>query len=251
MPEPLTLYVVPASHPCVAVMKALELKGLAYERVDFMFGVSMPMQLARFGKRTVPGLAIGRQKVAGSRAIMRALEGLEPSPPLVPADPQLRAAVTEAEEWGDLTLQEHTRWIALTAVGLAPRAFPSFLAGYDVPSIPGWSLGGAKYAIQAEGRILGHTPKRIHAEYLPALPADLDHVDALIADGVIGGEQPNVADLQILSSVRLLLNLGDLEPDIAARPCGQRARELFPDYPGHVPPGTFTSPLRSGVASVA
>src|SRR4051794_12590180 len=102
----LTLYVVPASHPCVAVMKALEIKGLAYERVDFMFGVSMPMQLARFGMRTVPGVKAGSEKVAGSRAIMRLLDRLEPTPSLATDDP----AVTAAEEWGDLTLQEHTRW---------------------------------------------------------------------------------------------------------------------------------------------
>lgn len=129
MPEPLTLYVVPASHPCVAVMKALELKGLPYERVDFMFGVSVPMQIARFRARTVPGLTIGARKVAGSRAIMRAPEDVEPSPPLVPADPDRRAAVTEAERWGDVTFQEHTRWIA--ADGRGPRAavVPEFQRG--------------------------------------------------------------------------------------------------------------------------
>lgn len=243
----ITLYVVPASHPCVAVMKALELKGLEYERVDFMFGVSNPMQLARFGKRTVPGLVAGDEKVAGSRPIMRLLERLAPSPSLDVDDP----AVIEAEEWGDHVLQEHARWIALTAVGLAPESFASFAAGYRIPSLPDWSLRGTKYAVQLEGRLLGHTPSRIRDEYLPSLPADLDRVDALIADGVIGGASPNAADLQILASIRLLLNLGDLEADIAARPCGQRARALFPDYPGHVPPGTFTSPLRAAVASRA
>lgn len=239
MAEPFTLYVVPASHPCVAVMKALELKGLAYERVDYMFGISNPFQLARFGKRTVPGLVAGAEKVAGSRAIMRLLDRLAPEPSLRTDDP----AVAAAEEWGDLTLQEHTRWIALTAVSLAPDAFPSFTEGYRVPSLSGWSLRGLKPFVELEGRLLGHTPARIREDYLPALPADLDHVDALIADGVIGGDEPNAADLQILSSVRLLLNLGDLEPDLAGRPCGRLARELFPDYPGHVPAGTFESPL--------
>ena len=32
----LTLYVVPASHPCAAVELALERKGLAYRRVDLL-----------------------------------------------------------------------------------------------------------------------------------------------------------------------------------------------------------------------
>jgi hypothetical protein len=30
----LKLYVVPASHPCAAVERALQLKGLAYDRAD-------------------------------------------------------------------------------------------------------------------------------------------------------------------------------------------------------------------------
>jgi glutathione S-transferase len=244
----LTLYVVPASHPCVAVMKALELKGLEYKRVDMMFGVSAPLQYLRFGLRTVPGLTIGRQKVCGSRAIMRALDGLQPEPSLVPADPELLAKVNAADEWGDLVMQEHVRWIALTAVGAAPEEFPTFMEGYDVPALPSWSLKAAPYLTRVEGRLLGHTSDRIRDEYLPALPALIDRVDELIAEGVIGGV-PNVADLQILSSVRLLLNLGDLAPDIADRPCGVRARELFPDYPGRAPAGAIANPFERSYAS--
>lgn len=242
MSEALTLYVVPASHPCVAVMKALEIKDLEYERADLMFGISNVQQVLRFGRRTVPGLRIGRQTISGSRAIMRALEGLRPEPALVPDDPERRVAVDAADEWGDLTLQEHTRWIALTAVSRAPESFATFTEGYRVPSLPSWSLKATPAFVQAEGRMLGHTPARIRDDYLPGLPGLLDHVEALMADGVIGGE-PNVADLQIFSSVRLLLNSADLAPHIEPRPCGVRARELFPDYPGHVPAGVIASPF--------
>jgi glutathione S-transferase len=72
--------------------------------------------------------------------------------------------------------------------------------------------------IEVEARLLGHTSDRVRDEYLPALSAHLDHVDGLIADGVLGGERPNVADFQIASSVRLLMALDDLRPMIAARP---------------------------------
>ena len=46
----------------------------------------------------------------------------------------------------------------------------------------------------------------------PGCPAKLDHVDALAADGVIGGEEPNAADLQIGATLRVLLTVGDLHP---------------------------------------
>jgi hypothetical protein len=55
---------------------------------------------------------------------------------------------------------------------------------------------------------------------LEALPAQLDRVDALLAEGVIGGEQPNAADFQIAPSVRLMLTFDQLRPHIDARPAG-------------------------------
>ena len=247
MADKLVLYVVPASHPCIAVEAALRIKGLEYEREDMMFGVSNGLQMKRFGSRTVPGLTVGREKVVGSRLIMRALEGLEPEPPLVPNDPALRAKVDEAEEWGERIFQEHARWISLTALARRPEAAASFLEGYDVPELPQWVVKRAGIGVGLEGRLLGHTGDRVRDEYLPALPADFDKIDGLIADGVIGGEQPNVADLQIASSVRLFLNFADLAAAIEQRPCGQLARRLLPDYPGHVPEGTIDSPLATPV----
>src|SRR4051812_8894634 len=89
-----TLYVVPASHPCAAVMLAFARKGLAYRRVDLPPMVHVVVQRVLFGRRTVPGLALpSGDKVVGSRAIMRVLDGLEPSPPLLPADAAARARV--------------------------------------------------------------------------------------------------------------------------------------------------------------
>lgn len=243
MSEPITLYVVPASHPCIAVETALQLKQLEYRRVDLMFGVSNITQMLRFRGRTVPGLTIGSRTVHGSRAILRALDELAPDPSLLPADPGQRAAVDQADEWGDLVLQEHTRWIALTAAGNKPAALRSFFDGYRLPKPPVWALKHARLAIGAEGRLLGHTPRRIRDEYLPGLPSLIDHADQLIAEGVIGGPEPNVADLQIASSIRLLLNLEDLREAIEPRPCAQLARRLIPTYAGTIPSGAINSPF--------
>jgi glutathione S-transferase len=74
---------------------------------------------------------------------------------------------------------------------------------------------------------------------LAALPGHLDHVDQLIADGVIGGAVPNAADLQIASSLRLMLTLGDVRTLAAGRPAAQLAERLFGNQSGDVPAGTF------------
>src|SRR3954468_8020009 len=83
----LKLYVIPGSHPCATVEAALDLKGLPYERVDLLPGLSALLQLARFGRRTVPGLSVDGYKVSGSRLILRTLDGLKAEPRLYSGDP--------------------------------------------------------------------------------------------------------------------------------------------------------------------
>jgi glutathione S-transferase len=71
---------------------------------------------------------------------------------------------------------------------------------------------------------------------LASLRADLDRIDAWIADGVIGGPEPNAADFQLAPSLRLLMSLDDLRPFIEGRPCGELAKRIAPDFPGRTPP---------------
>ena len=52
----------------------------------------------------------------GSREIARELERLRPEPPLFPADPEQRAAVEEAERFGDEELQRPMRQILWWAI---------------------------------------------------------------------------------------------------------------------------------------
>ena len=68
-------------------------------------------------------------------------------------------------------------------------------------------------------------------------PGVLDHVDSLIADGTIGGEAPNAADFQILSSVRVLLEFEDLSGRLEAGPAPQRPGSCFPDWAGAIARG--------------
>jgi glutathione S-transferase len=78
-------------------------------------------------------------------------------------------------------------------------------------------------------------------EDIRRLPGLLDLADALVGEGTIGGPEPNAADFQILSSVRLLLDFKAL-PSMDQRPSAQAARKLFPHLEGEMPrfaiPGT-------------
>jgi len=235
----LKLYAIPGSHPCLAVEAALGLKGLEYERVDMLPGLSPFHQLATFGKRTVPAMNIDGDKVVGSRLIMRALDGIAPEPPLFPHDPGRRAAAEEAERWGDEVLQDSARWIAIYAVGHRPESASSYTVDANIPRMPDALVAPLTRAIfAAELRVLGGGQERVQSS-LRDLPAQLDHVDSLLHDGVIGGDPPAAADLQIASSIRLLLTVADVRELVEAHACGEWARRVLPGFPGEVPQGAL------------
>ena len=245
----LTLYVIPGSHPCDTVEAALRLKGLDYERVDLLPGFAPFHQLLRFGRRTVPGLRVDGYKVVGSPLILRTLDGLVPEPALYPADPQQRAEVEEAERWGDEQLQELARWSLIHSITQNPVAAQSFLEESSLPKLPPAVAAPSTRAVfRAEQRFLGGGVANAE-RWLAEAPPMLDHVDELIANGTIGGDPPNAADLQLAGSIALMLKLEDLRPFIESRPCGELARRLFPHEVGSMPAGALPDewlrPLRS------
>jgi glutathione S-transferase len=234
----LTLYVVPASHPCAAVELALKRKGLAYRRVDLPPVLHALHQAVVFGRRTVPGLRLGTgEKVVGSRAIMRVLDGLEPAPPLLPADAARRARVEAAEAWADEILQPLVRRLVYGGFRRAPQAMLSYGEGADLPVPPAVAARTAPLIIPL-GRALNRASDRAVRDDVAALAGRLDRADGYVAEGTIGGEPVNVADLQIGASLRLLMTMDDFRPDLEQRPSGRLALRLFPDYPGRMPSGS-------------
>ena len=108
----------------------LEYKGIEYERVDLPPVVSrVVMRLAGFQGNRVPALKIDGRKVQGSRNISRELEAMKPDPPLFPADPERRAAVEEAERWGDEVFQQMPRTITWWALKRHKSDQATFLEG--------------------------------------------------------------------------------------------------------------------------
>ena len=236
---PATLYVVHGSHPCETVKRALELKGMAYKIVELPPAMHAAVMKVLFGKRTVPGIKLETgEKLSGSRVILRRLDQLVPEPALLPAEADARERVREAESWGEEVLQAATRRILWPTLLANAADAPSFSQGAKMP-LPAPVL---KAAIPLVARIelkLNDTSDDARAADLQSLPAWLDKLDGWIADGVLGGEQPNAADLQIAPSLKLLMAMQDLRDIIGPRPCGQWADKLFPENVGHLPVGAI------------
>jgi glutathione S-transferase len=238
-PGELTLYVVPASHPCAAVEYALRRKELAYRRVDLLPIFHVLHQRLAFGRRTVPGLRLSSgEKVVGSRAILRVVDGLEPKPPLLPGAAARRAKVEAAEAWGEGELQAVVRRLLWGAVARRPAALASFSEDADLPVPVGVAMRSAPLVIRLE-RALNRASDEAVRRDLAGLDAHLDRADGYVSEGVIGGDEPNVADLQIAAGLRLAMTVEDLRPRIEPRPSGALALRLFPEYPGHVPAGAL------------
>ena len=195
----------------------LEIKGIPYKRIDLIPVVSKGVVRAQgFPGKTVPALKIDGQKIQGTREIARALEQIQPQPPLVPADASKRASVEEAERWGDEVLQPKARrvtWWALKK-DRAPMASYSEGARLGVPVNLAVKTGGPIVSLSA--RFNGSTDEAVRS--------------------VLDGEQTNAADLQIAGSLRLLMSFDDLRPHIESRPAGKLALRVVPEFPGKAPP---------------
>ena len=230
------LFTIPASHPGWTARLMLERKGVPYSRIDLVAVLSKPiLRAAGFPAGTVPALRIDGRRVQGSRAIARELDRLVPDPPLFPADPDARAAVEEAEAWGDEILQEVARRLAWNLLSKDSGPIESYLAGARLGLPVPIAAKTAPPIAKLSARFNQADDAHAIAD-LAALPGLLDRIDGYVADGVIGGPEPNAADLQIAPSVALLMTLEDLRPHIEQRPAGELARRLVPDFPGHTPP---------------
>jgi glutathione S-transferase len=240
------LYVIPGSHPSAAVELMLKHKGIAYKRKDLMPVVSKGvLRAVGFPGITVPALKIDGDKIQGSRPIARELDRLRPEPPLFPADPEKRAAVEEAERFGDEELQHPIRQLLWWGFkkDRYPMASYSEGAKLGVPIGLAVKTGGPLVALSARFNEASDENARAATEKLPAL---LDRVDALIEDGTLNGEQLNVADFQIAPSIALAMTLDDLRPAIENRPAGALAQRVVPNYPGRMPavlPAEWLAPL--------
>jgi glutathione S-transferase len=237
----ITLYGTKPSPPSHSVRLMLESKGLDHKTVWLLPGLHPALLRTRgFRGGTVPSIKIEGRKLQQSRAISRALEELRPEPSLFPDDPEKRLEVEEAERWGDEVLQDVPRRIVrwLSVHRPETRVMIAREIGVPLPRFAAWINGpSARYMankVDSDAEIRNAVAQ---------VPLVLDHVDELIADGVIGGEQPNAADFQIATSVRALLTVQDLQPAFAGRPAADFATRLVPDFGNDFPAGLLPAEL--------
>ena len=241
------LYTIPGSHPAIAVAMMLDQKGIPYKRVDLLPVVSKAVvRLNGFPAVTVPALKIDGRKLQGSREIARELDRIEPDPPLLPDDPALREAVLEAERIGDEELQHPLRQIIWWLLKRNGKAMASYLEGSHTGVPIGVAVKTAAPLVMASAHFNEASDENVKAA-IAALPGILDRLDAYIAEGVMGNEEPNAADFQVAPSIALAMTMEDLRPAIESRPVGKLADKLVPGYAGYMPPAlpeAWLAPLR-------
>lgn len=225
-----TLFSLALSHPVMAARRMLELKLIPTRVLTIPPGMHAPLvRAAGFPAPTVPALKLDGRRIQGSLAISRALDELVPEPPLFPREPAARSAVEEAERFGEAELQplprRFFRWCTASDAGF--RVWLSRGARLPAPELQARvSLPIARW-YQRQSHAYDAAVRRD----LERLPALLDRVDRLIAEGTIGGPQANAADLQIGSSVRALGAFPQLAPLLADRDAAELAHRLFPRFP--------------------
>jgi glutathione S-transferase len=232
------LYVLPGSHPCAAVEAALEIKSIDYDSVVLLPIMPVLVGRLRYGGTTVPGMRLDGERVVGSRAIMRRLDELAPQPPLLPPAASAECAkVLEAERWGDEVFQSVPRRILDVGFLRSPRAMESYATGAKLPLSP----AVMRPAMPLTARLMAiknrATDEAARSD-IASLPAQLDRIDAWIDEGLLGAEQPNAADLQIGSTIRLLMTIGDVRPLVEPRPAARLAR-YFPPMTGGIDAGVL------------
>ena len=231
-----TLFGVPGSHPALAGELMLGQKGVEVRRLDLVAGVHrVILRALGFPRMTVPAVRLDGQRLQGTRTIALALDALIPGDPLVPTEPGYREAVMAAESWGDEVLQPVPRRIVWSALRRDRSTLETYLEGAHLGIPAGLAARTAPPIIRLAAR-LNHASDDAVRRDLRAVPGLLDRVDGLIAEGVIGGHDYNVADFQIATSVRLLMTLEDLRGAIESRPAARHARAVVPRFPGHIGP---------------
>lgn len=245
------LYVIPGSHACRSAMLMLEHKRVVYRRVDIVtllhplvvrlhgFDAGGETRSAngrrtlglRLGDRlgTVPALAANGLRISTNHGITRFLDEHHPEPPLIPADPGQRAAVEEAEHWANETLQMAARRIPGAAMVRDPATFSR--------SARDGRLGYLLYKRAFTRRLI--MPRILHGIFAASPKADrellaeltmiLDRIDAWIADGVLGGTDPNAADFMVAPSLALILYRSDVLPMFEGRPALELVDRLLPE----------------------
>lgn len=240
--EPVTLHVVPLSHPCMTARAGLRHKGIEFEEVMLQSGNQDGVLEGIYGagKTTVPGIVVGEDPVHTSVGILRFIEAEVPEKPLYPGE--IATGVREAEVWGDEYLQDVARRLAFGALHFRPGSMGTFVGAGELDA------AGTDFAaknLRGIWKYMRLTPSQL-MEDLARMDGTLARIETYASDGILDGDEPTAADLQIASSARVLMTVGDLLPALDGSAAARIALRHFPDYDGAVPAGAFPPGWISG-----
>jgi glutathione S-transferase len=245
------LYVIPGSHACRSGILMLEHKQVPFRRVDVvtlthplvvrMHGFDAGGQTRAAGAKrtfairfgdllgTVPALAADGERVSTNYRIARFLDDRHPERPLLPADPEQRRAVEEAERWANDTFQMAARRIALCHGVRDPRHMSRTTGDGRMGYLLFRHERVRRLVIPQIGRRIFAAGGKAEHELLAELPAMLDRIDAWIEGGVLGGDELNVADFMVAPSLALMLYRPDMMPLFEGRPALGLVDRLLPE----------------------
>ena len=233
--EPVTLHVVPMSHPCMTARAGLRHKGIEFEEVMLLPGNQDGVLEGIYGEgnTTVPGIVAGEKPVHTSVGIFRFIEAEVPENPLYPE--AIATEVQEAEIWGDGYLQDVARRLPFGALHFRPGSMGTFAGAGELDA------AGTDFAaknLRGIWRYLKLKPSDL-MEDLARMDETIERIETFAEEGILDGEEPTAADFQIASSARVLLTVGDLLPTLEGTAAERIARRYFPDYEGEIPAGAF------------
>jgi glutathione S-transferase len=185
------------------------------------------------GHTRVPGLTIGDERIHGSTSIFKRIEELAPEKPLYPEG--IADQVREAELWGDGDLQDFGRRIPWGALYFRPEKLGR-MNGVEELDAAGTDF--AMKFIRATWKYHKVSSVQI-TEDLDRLPGMIDEIEDMAERGLLDGEEPTAADLQIGSSIWVISTIADVKPVIEGSAASRVAERYFGEVPELVPTGAF------------
>lgn len=222
----------PFSHFNEKVRWALDFKGIAHQRINYLPGPHVPQIRRLTGQNAVPVLRIDGKVIFGSARIIDELEQRYPTPPLYPQDRALRDEALTLQARFDKELGPATRRLIFDAT----LGEPAYVADMFSTGHPQWKRTLYRIASPLTAIVIrkgnGVDPERVRkAEDLVASTLDF-LAERSTATGYLVGDTFSIADL---AAVALLGPITDVpHPDMKKpRPMPARAEELLARYAGH------------------
>jgi len=225
----ITLYQFPSSHYNEKARWALDRKRVPHERVSLMPGPHAPRMKRLTGRTQTPVLVDGDEVIAGSAEILAHLERRFPDPPLLPADPALRARALEIAKRFDDEVGPAVRLAKFFEVLSADYVIRTFCAAK-----PPLVRAAYRAAFPVVSRVMKRS-MQIDAEHVaPALERTREALDFVAkegaATGCLVGDAFTIADLTAAALLMPALDVGEQPPPATDAERAWLAR--WSDHPG-------------------